>query len=128
MNRLTKCILTAVTTLSLATGVYADSKYIHPQINGKPYEEATLREITNQTYPLVSTFEVTASENEQYFEAINVNDSTDTIYIEKADYKIGNIIVVLFKNDNSEIAGISKLADSVELDKTWYKGAGANEK
>ncbi|MDX9635993.1 MULTISPECIES: hypothetical protein [Bacillus] len=125
MNKLTKCVLTAITTFSFATSVYASSM---PAINGKPYEEATLREIASQTYPLVATFEITASENEQYFEAINVADSTDTIYIEKADYKIGDVIVVLFKNDNSEIAGVSKLADSTELDKTWHKGAVTNEK
>lgn len=125
MNKLTKCVLTAITTLSIATSVYANSM---PVVNGKPYEGATLREIASQTYPLVATFEVTASENEQYFEAINVVDSTDTIYIKKADYKIGDVIVVLFKNDNSEIAETAKLADSIELDKTWYKGAGTNEK
>lgn len=129
MNKLTRIVLTTLATAGIATGVNADSNYIHPKVNGKPYEKATLREITTQTYPLVSTFKVTGHEkNGELLEAVNVSDKDDIVYIENDGYTVGDVIVVLFKNDNSEIAGTSKLAISQDLDKIWFKGANHNEK
>lgn len=129
MNKLTKIVLTTLAAAGISTGVCADSNYIHQQVNGKPYEEATLREIAAQTYPLVSTFKVIGHDkNGKLLEAVNVNNKDDIVYIEDDGYTIGDVIVVLFKNDNSEIAGTSKLTVSQDLDKVWYKGANHNEK
>lgn len=90
------------------------------------YREATLRSILSQEVPMVTSFEVTAKQDEQgTYTLANVNGDKNDVdtYALEGDYQVGDVITVLWAtSDSSEIAGETKVGTIKELDTKYYKG------